>query len=211
MVDEFVYHANGRYESTDVLDAEVRICSAVRLDFAIPSSLDFLFCLLHRLHWPAAFAVHRGMHKHVVVLSQLLCELALLHTDLSMYHAPSLVAACALCLSLACLRCGIWRDGSPGPASSPELYWTASMVQATGYERHELRLTLKLLQEAHEAAVPEMSGHALPAAAEHWGRYGAIMHKFGAPRFLGVVAVRPFAPHNGGSLYSPLATSLLHA
>ena len=30
MVDEFVYHANARYESQDVLDAEVRICSALR-------------------------------------------------------------------------------------------------------------------------------------------------------------------------------------
>jgi hypothetical protein len=62
---------------------QVRICSALRLDFAIPSALDFVFCLLHRLRWPHVFAVHRGMHKQVAMLSQLLCEPSLLrlHAD----------------------------------------------------------------------------------------------------------------------------------
>ena len=45
---------------------------------------------------------------------QLLCELALLSTEIAMGRKSSLVASSALCLSLACLRCGVWRDGSPG-------------------------------------------------------------------------------------------------
>lgn len=211
MVDEFVFHANARYESTDVLDAEVRICSALRLDFAIPSSLDFLYCLLHRLDWPTAFAVHRGMHKQVGMLAQLLCELALLSTELAMCKPPSLVASGSLCLALACLRCGVWRDGSPGPSASAELYWTASMEQATGYTRAELLPTIGQLQTVHELAAPALAANPLGAPAEHYGRWGTLRHKFGAARFLGVHRVPPFAPHAGGALYSPLHVDLVRA
>ena len=83
------------------------------------------------------------------MFSQLLCELALLSADCAA-HASSLIASCALCLSLACLRCGLWRDGSPGPSTSAEQYWTASMAQATGYSRSDLREGIHLLQALHE-------------------------------------------------------------
>ena len=209
MVDEFVYHANARYESADVLDAEVRICSALRLDFAIPSSLDFLYCLLHRLSWPTAFAVHRGMHKPVVMLAQLLCELSLLSTELAMCRHSSLVASCSLCLSLACLRCGVWRDGSPGPSTTPEQYWTASMVQATGYTRADLRGVMGMLRAVHEQAAPSLSAQSGLAPVEQVGRWGAVRRKFSQPRFLGVLRVLPFSPHHGGALYSPLHADLV--
>jgi len=209
MVDEFVYYASGRYESADVLDAEMRICSAVKLDFAIPSALDFLFCLLQRLDWPAAFAVHRGMHQQVVMQAQLLCELALLSTELAMCNPSSLVAACSLCLALACLRCGVWRDGSPGPATCPELYWTAGRAQATGYERSDLREGLAKLTSVHEHAAPELRADPLGVPVEQWGRCGAIRHKFAQPRYLGVLQVSPFSPHAGGALFSPLHADLV--
>ena len=67
MVDEFVHWSSNCYEPSEVLAAEVRICSALGLDFAIPSALDFLYCLLQRLRWPAVFSVHRGLHKQVVM------------------------------------------------------------------------------------------------------------------------------------------------
>ena len=206
MVDEFVYHANSKYSSSDVLAAEVAICSVLRLDFAIPSSLDFLYCLLHRLRWPTAFAVHRGLHKQVAMLAQLLCELALFSVELCICERSSLVAACSLCLSLACLRCGVWRDGSPGPAASPEQYWTPSMVHATGYSRTDLTAALALLHALHEVASPELSHEPSDVL---WGRFGVVKYKFSEPRFLGVLNVMPFTPHSGGSLYSPLHAELV--
>lgn len=63
------------------------------------------------------------------MLAQLFCDIALLSVELAHGVDASLVAASALCLSLACLRCGLWRDGSPGPSGAPELYWTPSMTQ----------------------------------------------------------------------------------
>ena len=61
----------------------------------------------------------------------------------------------ALCLSLACLRCGVWIDGSPGPASSPEQYWTPSMAQTTGYTRDDLRPLVEGLRTIHEEAADD--------------------------------------------------------
>lgn len=72
------------------------------------------------------------------MLAQLLCELSLLSSACAAYPS-SLISSCALCLALSTLRCGLWRDGSPGPSTSPEQYWTASMAQVTGYERDDLR------------------------------------------------------------------------
>ena len=203
--------ACGSYESADVLEAEVRICSALRLDFAIPSSLDFLYCLLHRLVWPRAFAVHRGLDKQVVMLAHLLCELALLSTSLAAGHKSSLVAASGLCLSLACLRCGVWRDGSPGPSMAPEQYWTAAMAQVTGYTRADLRTCLPQLHAVHEQAHPALCAPLVGVPAEQWGRWGVLRLKFAQSRFLGVLQVPPFAPHAGGSLYSPLHVDLVRA
>lgn len=80
------------------------------------------------------------------MLAQLLCELALLSADCAACKA-SMLAGCALCLSLGCLRCGLWRDGSPGPSTASEQYWTASMTQATGYSRSDLREPLQTLQQ----------------------------------------------------------------
>ena len=38
--------SDGSPMDRQVLDAEIRICAALRLDLAIPSALDFLYCLL---------------------------------------------------------------------------------------------------------------------------------------------------------------------
>ena len=204
-VEEFVYYADARYDSADALEAEVRICSVLRLDFAIPTALDFLFCLLQRLQWPLSFAVHRGMHKEVVMLAQLLCDLSLLSNELAVCPRSSLVASCALCLSLACLRCGCWRDGSPGPSSAPELYWTASMAQATGYTRADLSAPMSHLQAIHEVASANVGVFADDGL---WDKWSALRHKFGQPRFLNVLLVPPFTPHAGGSIFPPLHAEL---
>ena len=217
MVDEFVYFAEQRYGPSDVLDAETAICSLLQLDLAIPTSLDFLFCLLQRLRWPRLFAVHRGLHTQAVMLAQLLCELSLLSPPLAHCPRASLVASCALCLSLACLRCGVWRDGSPGPSASPEQYWTASMAQATGYGRHDLRELMGHLRSIHEEAAAELASDPIGAHAnDHWGggfsgKFGVLRHKYSQPRFLGVLKVPPFTPHSGGSLYSPIAQHVVRA
>ena len=115
--------------------------------------------MLHVLRWPSAFHVHRGLGKQAVMLAQLLCELALLSHDLATGPRPSLVASAALCLSLACLRCGLWRDGSPGPSSSPEQYWTAAMAQATGYARAELGVMSRRLLDLHDVVCREHDAH----------------------------------------------------
>ena len=204
-------------EHSDVLDAETAICSLLQLDLAIPTSLDFLFCLLQRLRWPRLFAVHRGLHTQAVMLAQLLCELSLLSPPLAHCPRASLVASCALCLSLACLRCGVWRDGSPGPSASPEQYWTASMAQATGYGRHDLRELMGHLRSIHEEAAAELASDPIGAHAnDHWGggfsgKFGVLRHKYSQPRFLGVLKVPPFTPHSGGSLYSPIAQHVVRA
>ena len=200
-VEEFVYYADARYDAGDALEAEVRICSALRLDFAIPTALDFLYCLLHRLQWPTAFAVHRGLDCEAVMLAQLLCELSLLSHELSVCPRSSLVASCALCLSLACLRCGCWRDGSPGPASMPELYWTPSMVQATGYTRDDLRAPMGHLQAIHEQAAVHIHNINVFAPDGQWDKWAVLKYKFAQPRFLNILRVPPFTPHQGGSVF----------
>jgi len=213
MIDEFVFYANARYAPIDVLEAETRICASLRFDFAIPPAIDFLYCLLQRLNWPATFAVHRGMHKQVVMLAHLLCEIALLAqptTPDEPTYPASLLACCALCLSLACLRCGLWRDGSPGPSTTPEQYWTPSMAQATGYSRAELRTLITQLQHAHADAHADLASNPV-VQPQQWGRWGVVRHKFSQPRFLGVLKVPPFTPHTGGSLYSPLHNDLVRA
>jgi hypothetical protein len=192
--------------TSDCAPPQVRICAALRVDFAIPTALDFLYCLLQRLHWPSSrmYAVHRGQHKEAGMLAQFLCEVALLSADCAAARA-SVLACCSLCLALACLRCGLWRDGSPGPSSSPEQYWTASMVQATGYSRVHLLETLRTLQRAHEDAFAELRAQRVPGAAPADGaatsRYDMLRKKFSAPRFLDVQQSPPFAPHTGGGLY----------
>lgn len=194
-----------------MLDAELRICSALRLDFAIPSALDFLYCGLQRLEWPSMFAVHRGAHKHVAMLAQLFCELGLLSHECA-NQPGSLVAAGALCLAIACLRCGLWRDGAPGPSSSPEQYWTASMAQATGYSRLDLTDVLRALQGLHETAGAELASSPLPGVGARGGRFAVLRHKFSHPRFLEVLRVPPFMPHAGGTPFgstrSPFASPL---
>jgi len=188
----------------------VRICSALGLDFAIPSALDFLYCLLQRLRWPAVFSVHRGLHKQVVMLAQLLCELSLLSSSCAAYPS-SLISSCALCLALSTLRCGLWRDGSPGPSTSPEQYWTASMAQVTGYERDDLREALQQLLALYEHASPEISASPMPGSPEETAVYGIIRHKFSQPRFLNVHMVAPFTPHAGGALSSPAISAFDHS
>ena len=211
MVEEFVYWAESKYRPQDVLDAEVQICSILTLDLAIPTSVDFLFCLLQRLRWPSLFAVHRGLHAQAAMLAQLLCELSLLSPQIAQCPRASLVASAALCLSLACLRCGVWIDGSPGPASSPEQYWTPSMAQTTGYTRDDLRPLVEGLRTIHEEAADELSMTPLGQHGEHGGgmqdattKFGVLRQKYSEQRFLGVLKVAPFSPHAGGSICSPL-------
>ena len=106
---------------------------ASQMEFAIPTTLDFLYCSLQRLRWPKMFSVHRGQPDKVTMVAQYICELSLLSYDCAQQPA-SLVASAALCLALACLRCGLWRDGAPGPSESPMPYWTASMAQVHGIQ-----------------------------------------------------------------------------
>lgn len=128
-----------------------------------------------------------------------------------MGQRASLVASASLCLSLACLRCGVWRDGSPGPSTSPEQYWTASMAQATGYGRAELRPVLEQLSSLHQHASSSLAANPLGQPAEPESRWANVRVKFSHPRFLGVLKVAPFRPHMGGALYSPLHADLVRA
>ena len=84
----------------------------------------------------------------------------------------------------------------------------ASMAQATGYCRAELREGIHLLQALHEEASAELSASPLPGSPDEWGRYGVLRHKFSQQRFLDVLKVPPFTPHSGGSLYSPMQLEL---
>ena len=139
---------------------------------------------------------------------QYLCELSLLSYDCAQ-QSSSLVASAALCLAIACLRCGLWRNGSPGPSLSPSTYWTATMTQATGYTRDQLVPMLGYLQAEHEQAAAELrsqpvrpvGGGAVPFDTD--AKYETMWHKFSHPRFLGVLDVPPFTPHYGGTLLSP--------
>jgi len=141
-----------------------------------------------------------------VMLAQLLCELSLLSAACTAYPC-SLIASCALCLPLSTLRCGLWRGGSPGPSTSTEQYWTASMAQATGYERADLREPLQQLLSLYQHASTELAASPLAGGSELWGPYGVIRHKFSHPRFLNVHLLPPFTPHSGGALRSPILTS----
>jgi len=155
------------------------------------------------------FSVHRGLHKQVGMMAQLLAEVALLSSECAACPC-SLVAASTLCLALACLHCGVWRDGSPGPASSPEQYWTPTMAQATGYEKWELRETLHLLQAVHEESSSDLNASPFPGADPsaqfdpawaHSHKFGIVRLKYAHPRFLNVLKVPPFVPHSGGPVF----------
>ncbi|KAL1528651.1 hypothetical protein AB1Y20_009989 [Prymnesium parvum] len=211
MLTEFLQYCNEGIESADVLQAELVVCSALQMDFSIPCTVDFLYCALQRLRWPSMFSVHRGQHDQVTMLAQFLCELSLLSHDCAQQPA-SLVASAALCLALACLRCGLWRDSTPGPSACATSYWTASMAQVTGYSRSQLAKVLPHLQREHEEAFAKVGeGPTLPVGhpldllefmPPPW-KYDALVLKFSRPRFLGALKVPPFAPHAGGALLTP--------
>jgi len=141
------------------------------------------------------------------MLAQYLCDLSLLSYECAQQPA-SLVASAALCLALACLRCGLWRDGAPGPSDTPTRYWTPSMIQATGYTPQLLEAVLPWLRIEHDQAYAKLSvppSH--PTDGDDGGvevqKYETLRAKFTHPRFLGAVEVQPFAPHTGGSLLTP--------
>ena len=46
----------------ELVRAESRVCEVLELDMAMPVASEFLFVLLQRLRWPAAYSVHRGAH-----------------------------------------------------------------------------------------------------------------------------------------------------
>eukprot|EP00316_Scyphosphaera_apsteinii_P022155 CAMPEP_0119336748 /NCGR_PEP_ID=MMETSP1333-20130426/92468_1 /TAXON_ID=418940 /ORGANISM="Scyphosphaera apsteinii, Strain RCC1455" /LENGTH=156 /DNA_ID=CAMNT_0007347605 /DNA_START=1 /DNA_END=467 /DNA_ORIENTATION=- len=154
--------------------------------------------------WTRMFAVHRGQHKQVTMLAQLLADLSLLSPRCSSL-LPSLVASAALCLALAGLRCGLWRDGAPGAAATAEQYWTPSMHQATGYSRDDLLNVLPAMQSEHTVAHSELCRSTAaatdappPGDSSRAARYAMLRRKFSRGRFLGVLQVPPFAPHAGG-------------
>ena len=213
MLREFLYYCTESHESAEVLAAELAICSALQMEFAIPSSVDFLYCAMQRLHWPSMFAVHRGMHDQVAMLAQYLCELSLLSYECAQQPA-SLVASGAFCLSLACLRCGLWRDGAPGPSDTPTRYWTPSMVQATGYASSQLEAVLPWLRIEHDQAHARLgmqgarpstdADDATDLAEQPIDKHETMHLKFSHPRFLGALEVPPFAPHSGGERGNPV-------
>jgi hypothetical protein len=141
------------------------------------------------------------------MLAQVLCDLSLLSPAAAALR-PSLVASAALCLAVAALRCGRWADGSPGPAHDALAYWTPAMALATGYEGNALRVPLSLLQSQHEVLHRELGGmsstemlvYAYPNDADALPRWAGFARKFVSRRFLNVLAVPPFKPHEGGAL-----------
>lgn len=201
MLTEFLHFCAEAREPSEVLAAEVTICSILQMEFAIPCALDFLFCALQQLQWPSMFSVHRGQHDKVSMLAQYLCELSLLSYECAQLPA-SLVASGALCLALACLRCGLWQDGAPGSCPTPMRYWTPSMVQATGYSPEHLEAVLLWLRIEHEQAYRKLhvlrppQGTSTALAME---KYEAVRLKFSQPRFLGVIEVPPFASQRGSA------------
>jgi hypothetical protein len=65
MLTEFLYFCTESYEPADILAAEIKICCELQMEFAIPTTLDFLYCSLQRLRWPKMFSVHRGQPDKV--------------------------------------------------------------------------------------------------------------------------------------------------
>ena len=152
MVDEFVVFGGERHDGAAILRAELAVCAALRMHLAIPTRLDFLLWTLQRLRWPTMYNTHRGRHEQVGMFAHFLVDLSLL-CDACAAPPASLVASAALCLALAALRCGRWRGGAPGPASSAEQYWAPSMEQATGFSAYELR---PVPRHAQNASAPRL-------------------------------------------------------
>ena len=213
-VDHFVRYSGFIFTQEFVLSTELRLCAELEFDFATPTSVDFLFVVLRRLHWPALYSVHRGQHKKVVALAHYLCELSLLSPSCACEPA-SLVASAALCLAIACLRTGIWHKGVPGAAQHPYQYWTASMEVVSTYKWSDLIPIIELLQAEHSRAyvhVNKAEGNASvvdtlsisDALSEKDTNFlfgiSLIIRKFQHPRFLGVTHVPCFVPHEGGDL-----------
>ena len=115
----------------ELVRAESRVCEVLELDMAMPVASEFLFVLLQRLRWPAAYSVHRGAHARVAMVAQMYCELAA-HLEESIGAPPSLVASAALCAALARLRCGLWSEGA---ASTTRTATPAAAAAATAAAR----------------------------------------------------------------------------
>jgi len=206
-VEQLALYCKHEHSVAELLEAELRVCVVLAFDFAFPTAVDCLFCVLGRLSWPRHFAVHRGASKQVAMLAQFFCDLSLAPPAAAPLR-PSLLAAAALCLAAAALHCGRWADGSPGAAASALAYWTPAMAQATGYAADQLRPPLDILQAEHEAVHAELGrlspsqllAYASRTDAEERSRWAPVARKFRCKRFLNVLGVPPFAPHSGGAL-----------
>ena len=194
---EFTDYLETRHQS-DILELELEICVTLRFDFALPTALDFLFCLLERVMWPSLFPVHRGSHQRPAALAYFFCELSLLRVPMA--H-QSRVACASLCLALACLRCGLWHNGVTGAAATATCYWPSSLEHATGYSRAQLSTEVNELEALHQKAFEHISvERPSPSIREPTISrvYGPLERKFSQDPFLGVIHVKPFKAHAGG-------------
>ena len=201
----------------ELVRAESRVCEVLELDMAMPVASEFLFVLLQRLRWPAAYSVHRGAHARVAMVAQMYCELAA-HLEECIGAPPSLVASAALCAALARLRCGLWSEGAAAARAPPERYWTAAMAQATGYARAELGVISRRLLDLHDVVCREHDAHGHSGGGGGGGGDGGgeeeddvtalaavwldaplvgLRRKFAHERFLGALLATPPADEGG--------------
>ena len=74
------------------------------------------------------------------------------------------------------------------------------MAQATGYTREDLREPLQHLQAVHEQMAANVSAFIREG---QWDKWAVLRYKLSQARFLNVLRVPPFSPHQGGSVFSP--------